>query len=77
MAKEIDQAALQSMVASIVADAFAKVASSLRGANPGIRDTERQASWDCTGPKFTCGEYNCTGVVGCSGEFSCNTKFSG
>lgn len=40
-------------------------------------ETVGETSWDCTGAKFTCGEYQCVGVVGCSGEFSCTVKFFG
>jgi hypothetical protein len=36
-----------------------------------------ELGWNCTGPKFSCGEYSCVGAVGCTGEFSCTVKFTG
>ena len=37
----------------------------------------RPLGYDCRGKGFTCGEYQCIGVVGCAGEFNCTIKFAG
>lgn len=39
--------------------------------------TPSNIGWDCTGTKFDCGEYGCTGTVGCKNEFDCHVKFTG
>jgi hypothetical protein len=71
--RNITQDDLKRISDEIAADALAQLTKALGLPGFGGRPVE----WNCTGAKFTCGEYNCTGTVGCTGEFGCTVKFSG
>jgi hypothetical protein len=66
---------LKRIADEIAADALIKLTRAL--GLPEAGGLLRPVAFDCTGPKFTCGAYNCTGIVGCSGEFGCTIKFTG
>jgi hypothetical protein len=82
--KDVKSKDLKRIADEIGADAFPKLTTAFEVSEPEMAEGLRARGggggglgWDCTGSKFTCGDYTCTGVVGCSGEFGCTIKFSG
>jgi hypothetical protein len=80
MKKDVRSEDLKRIADEIGADAFGRLTTAFEVSEPEMAAGLRRGGgpgWNCTGASFTCGTYECTGVVGCVGAFGCTVKFTG